>query len=381
MWTEPQKNGTIRFREEYKDPITGKTRKVGVTKTRNTNQTRKAAQSELDKIIEDKINKILTEHQNNNNTDIALTELIDKWLADYKTIRKEGTYYQRKNQANRLPERLLNTMLQDLTFSQFNNYLFDLKRKGYSKSTVDAYFSLFKMVIAFGLRLGDITDRGLLDYVVMPEFTKEIDSPDLLFLEPTELQGVIQQLKDNGYDEIARLCSIQVQTGLRYGELVALDYEKHVNMARQTILVERTYVSHSNSFNAPKNGSVREISFNNATRKLLREQIQFSRFKTMQLGLNKEPLLFKSQTGNPIPNQTANYPLKRYVEIPNKEVRTHIFRHTFIARMTEQRTPVELIAEHVGHKSTNIIRQFYNHFTQSMNEQLTDEVNRVDFGL
>ncbi len=102
MWTEPQNNGTIRFREEYKDPITGKIRKVGVTKTRNTNQTRKAAQSELDQLIEKKIQKILDDHQRSTNPDITFSDLIDKWLANYKTIRKEATYYQRKNQAKNM---------------------------------------------------------------------------------------------------------------------------------------------------------------------------------------------------------------------------------------------------------------------------------------
>lgn len=381
MWTEPQNNGTIRFREEYKDPITGKIRKVGVTKTRNTNQTRKAAQSELDQLIEKKIQKILDDHQRSTNPDITFSDLIDKWLANYKTIRKEATYYQRKNQTKNLPQKILDTMLTDLTFAQLNNFLFKLKRDGYSKSTVNNYYSLLRLILAFGLTLGDVKDRGLLDNMIFPEFKKETNEEDLSFLEPLELQGVIQQLKDRGFPEIARLCAIQAQTGLRYGELVGLDYEKHINMSQQTISVERTYVSHSNTFNAPKNGSTRVISFNNSTKKLLQEQIQFTRFKTMQLGLNKEPLLFKSQTGHPIPNQTANYPLKRYVEIPNKEVRTHIFRHTFIARMTEQGTPIELIAEHVGHKSTRIIMQFYSHFTQAMNDQLTNEVNRVEFGL
>ncbi len=382
MWPERQPNGTIRFREEYTDPITGKKRKAGVTKTKNNTHTRKQAQAELDNIIEQRIEKILLDHKKANETHITFEELTKKWLLDYKTIRKEGTYYQRKNHAKRFPKEIMKTKLNELDYAMFNNFLYEMKHDGLSQSTVNSYYSLINLILKFGLSLGDIKDRQLLDNLKFPEFGKQNQNEeDLLYLEPIELQGVIQQLKDNGFHEIARLCAIQAQTGLRYGELVSLDYEKHINFMQQTILVERTYVYHSKTFNPPKNGSTRIISFNKSTENLLKEQIQFTRFKTMELGLKKEPLLFKNQNSQPLSNQTVNYPLEKYVKIPNKEIRTHIFRHTFIAMMTEQGTPAKLIAEHVGHKSTDIIEQYYNHFTQRMNEQLTEEVNRVDFGL
>ena len=53
-----QKNGTVsyRFGENYKDPLTGKNKRVSVTSSKNT----KAVQKEMQRILNDRINEILT---------------------------------------------------------------------------------------------------------------------------------------------------------------------------------------------------------------------------------------------------------------------------------------------------------------------------------
>ena len=48
MWAETTKDGKTKFREQYKDPLTGKYKKVSVTYDKNTNQTRRKAQIVLE---------------------------------------------------------------------------------------------------------------------------------------------------------------------------------------------------------------------------------------------------------------------------------------------------------------------------------------------
>ena len=55
MWAESTKDGKVKFREQYKDPLTGKYKKVSVTFDRNTNQTRRKAQISLERKIEVKL--------------------------------------------------------------------------------------------------------------------------------------------------------------------------------------------------------------------------------------------------------------------------------------------------------------------------------------
>ncbi|MDW5473263.1 integrase [Limosilactobacillus reuteri] len=49
MWIENLPDGRFKFRERYKDPLTGKSFKVSVTVAKNTTHTRKEAQIKLDK--------------------------------------------------------------------------------------------------------------------------------------------------------------------------------------------------------------------------------------------------------------------------------------------------------------------------------------------
>lgn len=58
MWAEETKDGKTKFREQYKDPLTGKYREVSVTYDKNTNQTRRKAQIALERKIEYKLQHI-----------------------------------------------------------------------------------------------------------------------------------------------------------------------------------------------------------------------------------------------------------------------------------------------------------------------------------
>lgn len=81
MWIENLPDGRFKFRERYKDPLTGKSFKVSVTVAKNTTHTRKEAQIKLDK----KITEILKSIQYGKiKHGIHLKELKDEWLPTYK---------------------------------------------------------------------------------------------------------------------------------------------------------------------------------------------------------------------------------------------------------------------------------------------------------
>ena len=51
MWVEPLENGKFKFCERYKDPLTGKTKKVSVTLLKDNKMTRKEAAAILNEKI------------------------------------------------------------------------------------------------------------------------------------------------------------------------------------------------------------------------------------------------------------------------------------------------------------------------------------------
>lgn len=368
MWVEKTKTGKHQFREQYTDELTGKKRTVSITFNKHTRKTEQQALI----ILQEKINEKLTKSAN----DITFKELSKKWLKEYKTTVKQSTYTQREKNINVINRTLGSTLISKLEHSDINTFLLNLKQKGYAKSTIKSYKATFSLALDFGLWIGFLKDKKMIDNIRMPKFTKEQEE-DFKFLEKNELQNVIKQLQELNYHEYARLCLIQAYTGMRFGELVALDYRKHINLEKQTIYIEHTWNYVDKIFTLPKNNLTRTIHFNNQTKKLILEQIQYAQMYTFQKGLNKNTLLFKGEEKYPIHIHTVNNVLKKVKS--DKYLTTHIFRHTFIARMIEQGVNQKLIAEQVGHTNTNTIDKYYSHFTDKMNEELANEISKLNY--
>lgn len=373
MWVEEEKNKDgkkiYRFREYYYDNLSGKRHSVSVTYARNTKKIQEQALLEL--------NELIAEKQRDEAADMTFGELAEQWLMDYKENVKTNTYLDRKSNIKNMPVRLKNTLLKHLSYSIINKYLRSLKRKGYAKNTIKNYFSTIRNIIAYGLEYGDILDFEMYERIKRPD---QKNAPYAFnFLEQTELDSVVKQLRDNGFDEYARFCLLQAYTGTRFGELTGIDYKKNIDFNKKTIFIERSYNSKSDDFDVPKTNQTRTISINDQTIALLKEQIQFTQVKTLAHKLSKTPYLFKYGTGRPLDYGNMNYALRTYVDIEEKNISTHIFRHTFIARAMEQNLPLHLIAKHVGN-STRTIETHYNHFTETMQKQLADEMMKFDFG-
>lgn len=75
MWTQKLKNGKVSFRENWKNPLTGKWQQVSVRYAKDTRRTRKEAQLILDEKIRKKLDGV-----QNNNTDIIFHDLKNKYL-------------------------------------------------------------------------------------------------------------------------------------------------------------------------------------------------------------------------------------------------------------------------------------------------------------
>lgn len=373
MWVEEEKNAKgkkiFRFREEYEDPLTGKTKKVSVVYAKNNRRIEKQALLELNELIKEK--------QRNRATDMTLGELIDDWLPDYKDTVKIGTYYGAKNRTKQIGE-LSDVLLPELTAAHINRYLRGLKQRDLAKNTINAYASMFRKVIGFGLDYGEISDRELLNGIKTPALADNKNEKDWKYLEQNELDSLVKQLRKLGYDEIARMCLLQTYTGARHGELTSIDFDNNINWSDKTILIDRTYVPTAKEFNLPKNGKTRTIHFNKEAEALLKEQIQYTKLKTLSNGLSKDPILFKNSQGRPMITNNLTYIFDK-VDIPGKSISSHIFRHTFIARAIEQNMPIHLIANHVG-DTIQTVDDHYRHFTEKMGEQLKNELDNMSFG-
>ena len=125
MWIENLPDGRFKFRERYKDPLTGKSFKVSVTVAKNTTHTRKEAQIKLDK----KITEILKSIQYGKiKHGIHLKELKDEWLPTYKLEVRANTYSNAESRLRRVmrdikPDTLIEKITPNYLTNYFNNLL------------------------------------------------------------------------------------------------------------------------------------------------------------------------------------------------------------------------------------------------------------------
>ena len=96
MWCEPKKNGTVVYRERYKDPLTEKTKIVSVTKPKDTPQNRNKAHRELSAKIE-----VLIQATQSKNVSVTLSQLQSEYLKAQALVFKQSTvksnYYYMKH--------------------------------------------------------------------------------------------------------------------------------------------------------------------------------------------------------------------------------------------------------------------------------------------
>ncbi|HET9848462.1 MAG TPA: hypothetical protein VFR68_07915 [Candidatus Dormibacteraeota bacterium] len=106
-------------------------------------------------------------------------------------------------------------LLARLTTNYIDKTILTLRTAGKSSATINRYLSALHAVLGWGAKPGR-------RYVpIMPEFQwKDEDEGRIRYLTPDEEQRLIGTLRALGFDEIADLCIVAVDTGCRRSELL-----------------------------------------------------------------------------------------------------------------------------------------------------------------
>lgn len=366
MWIEELSNGKFKYVERYTDRY-GKDRKVSLTHTKNNNRVKK----EMMFALQEKIDKKLTTKTNEN---LTFEEASEKWHGVWKKTVRASTAQDRRRKLTTINKSIGTYNISILTAGDINRYILELFDEGFKYSSVKNYISVVKQVLRFCYDYDIMDDTHVIDRIKIPEINLP-ESSNWKYLEREELNQLVDNLRSGGEHEKARMCLIQTYTGMRFGEMVALDYTQHIDFKDHVIHIERSWAKNVQEFNPPKTGQKRIIAINKQTEKLLHEQIKYSKMKKMKYNLDRDThLLFTSWNNTPTNLSLVDKALKKYSGFTDKNITTHIFRHTFITLMIEKNVPAKLIAEHVGHDNTNMIEQVYSHFTNKMDNDLTEAI-------
>ncbi len=95
---------------------------------------------------------------------------------------------------------------------------------------------------------------------------------------------------------------------------------------------------------------------------------------------NDSDFLFSTSKGTPVQITAINTFLREYVKPKmniDKNISSHIFRHTHVSKLAELGVPLYAIQDRVGHENSKITESIYLHVTNNVREKLKLDIEKL----
>ena len=213
------------------------------------------------------------------------------------------------------------------------------------------------------------------------EEEKRKKNMDEKYLDQSEMTELLVYMRKSTKRLLhANIAELLYLTGLRYGELQALqvkDFDGSTLDINGTL--DYSFLKMADAIKtSPKNiYSKRIVSLPNRAVKIVNEIIEHN---SLVFGSqSNEDYIFKSSRGTPLSLHSFNMVLHRVQDELkwDKNLSSHIFRHSHISLLAELNLPLKTIMERVGHSDANTTLSIYNHVTKKSKEQVIDRLNNL----
>lgn len=208
----------------------------------------------------------------------------------------------------------------------------------------------------------------------------ELRKKNTKYLDQKEFKLFIQNLKDEALcdyriTKYIRIAKVLFLTGMRYGELAALNYKEDINFSKKTIHIKHTYDFRQKERTTPKTiKSDRVITAPQKVLDIIKEQI----IENATNGFDTD-FIFINTLGEPITNARGICALKRHGQKIGieKNITTHTFRHSHISLLAELGIPLTAIMDRVGHNDSKTTLEIYSHVTQKMVSDISSKLEKI----
>jgi integrase len=186
--------------------------------------------------------------------------------------------------------------------------------------------------------------------------------------------------------------TVQVLTGLRPGELLALE-ERDLNLDARTVRVERTRSDDGKRLDTPKGGISRDVDLSNEAVRVLRAHLTRRRAEKLARGWRELPTpLFCSTTGTAADPSGVREAFRRVciaAKLATTSVGTdgtpkvsprrtpHGLRHTYAALHLQHGTGVYYVSRQLGHASIELTVSTYGAWLQPNRRAAVDALDRI----
>lgn len=379
MWIEELDNGKFKYVERYKDPYSDKYRKVSVTLKSNSNRAQNTARRELQEKIQKKINNV-------NKTDKTIGDMLEVFWAKYPPTVKDTTVRRVKSTHKLIKDELPPQYKLDKIDTPFLQNIVDkiYYEDEYSTSTTkQVKFYLNQLFTrAKKEKFVDYNPALELEIKLKPIQYEDIEKIEDKFLEREELRAVIDNLRyKRKHERYADFTEFMSLTGPRFGECIGIwlqNYFKEYVEIDGTIDYQ-TKRPHENYKTTPKNNSsFRRVDLQERAQEIC-EKIIFE--NKLSHEVTETTPLFTNAKGYPLELSSYNRMLKRVAKECGiqKNVTSHILRHTHISMLAEEGFDLKSIMSRVGHSKPETTLKIYTHVTNKMRVNNVSKLNAIKF--
>ena len=371
-------NGKFKYFERYKDPYTEKLKKVSVTMEKKTPQARNQAAI----LLQEKINQKLGEKQHFV-SDITFEKLYEEFEENWKHGVKNSTVYASKNVKKEILKQIEGDYLvRNIDRRLLQKVIDQLLQDGRSHNYVSKIKFKLNQIMKFAVRMNYIDTNEML-FVEMPRkviTTDDLRKKNTKYLDQKEFKLFIQNLKEEALcdyriTKYIRIAKVLFLTGMRYGELAALNYKEDIDFSKKTIHIKHTYDFRQKERTTPKTiKSDRVITAPQKVLDIIKEQI----IDNATNGFDTD-FIFINTLGEPITNVRVIAALKRHGQKIgiDKNITTHMFRHSHISLLAELGIPLTAIMDRVGHSDSKTTLEIYSHVTQKMVSDISSKLEKI----
>ena len=373
-------NGKYKFFERYKDPYTEKLKKVSVTMEKKTPQARNQAAI----LLQEKIKQKLGEKQHFV-SDITFGKLYEEFEENWKHGVKNSTVYASKNVKKEILKQIEGDyLIRNIDRRLLQKVIDQLLQDGRSHNYVSKIKFKLNQIMKFAVRMNYIDTNEML-FVEMPRkviTTDDLRKKNTKYLDQKEFKLFIQNLKEEALcdyriTKYIRIAKVLFLTGMRYGELAALNYKEDIDFSKKTIHIKHTYDFRQKERTTPKTiKSDRVITAPQKVLDIIKEQI----IENATNGFDTD-FIFINTLGEPITNVRVIAALKRHGQKIgiDKNITTHMFRHSHISLLAELGIPLTAIMDRVGHSDSKTTLEIYSHVTQKMVSDISSKLDKIKF--
>ncbi len=338
-------------------------------------ESKKDAEQKADEYLNNIENGLIIDFEN-----FTIAELMHTWLFDFlhnssrikpSTFQRyEGLYRNYIKNSEIAGNKLIN--VKSIQLQKFYNHL---SKDGYSYSQINSLNTFLKVFFNWCIDNDYILKNPCSKVNIKGNKNEIINNrkKDVEILSEKEIKTLKKHLKGSDFE---LLFLLDLATGLRQGELLALDWE-HIDLKNKTIKIERSvkevYIYDNENtkhietiFQTPKTAnSFRTVPIPNALIDIL-NNIE-----------NKEGLLFKDKDGKPLKGKNVSTKWSKILKecnVPHKKF--HSIRHTYASMLLSKGVDIETVAELMGHSAISIT-QIYLHSSSKSKNKSVNKLNSI----